>query len=182
MDAADCPDGRRHPAKAHRPVWPPLVLGRLTPIGVGMKWNFIFPWCSRCRSILQVPGCTLSAGPCREMVIRGFIDLVFFWQGRYYIADWKSNRLPEGYDQAAMAGRWHQPVMPFSISYTRRCVAMAEDQLGDRFDPHRHFGGAFYIFIRGMGQVDQMVSFMCPLNSCCRWKPFRKRSRSRFGA
>ena len=36
-------------------------------------------------------------------MIRGFIDLVFYWQGRYYIADWKSNRLEDGYDQAAMA-------------------------------------------------------------------------------
>jgi exodeoxyribonuclease V beta subunit len=85
-------------------------------------------------------------------MIRGFIDLVFFWQGRYYIADWKSNRLPEGYDQVAMAGEMAAAGYALQYQlYTVAALRWLNHQLGDRFDPDRHFGGAFYLFIRGMG-------------------------------
>ena len=38
-------------------------------------------------------------------LLRGFIDLIFVWQGRYYILDYKSNHLgdtPEDYHQEAL--------------------------------------------------------------------------------
>jgi exodeoxyribonuclease V beta subunit len=129
-----------------------LVLGRLTPAQRRHEMEFYFPLTQPLPEHLQVPGCTLSGRPCRETMIRGFIDLVFFWQGRYYIADWKSNRLPEGYDQAAMAGEMAAAGYALQYQlYTVAALRWLNHQLGDRFDPDRHFGGAFYLFIRGMG-------------------------------
>ena len=90
------------------------------------------------------------------MVIRGFIDLVFLWQGRYYIADWKSNWLEEGYGQSAIARE--MALAGYELQYQLYTIATLrwlKRQLGDRFDPHHHFGGAFYIFIRGMAAGGQ---------------------------
>jgi exodeoxyribonuclease V beta subunit len=146
---------RRVAATLRRPIdlyGRSLVLGQLTPARRRHEMEFYFPLAQPLPASLQVPGCIVSAGPCRELMIRGFIDLVFRWQGRYYIADWKSNRLPEGYGQASMAGEMASA--GYELQYQLYAVAALrwlKIQLGDRFDPHRHFGGAFYIFIRGMG-------------------------------
>jgi exodeoxyribonuclease V beta subunit len=128
-----------------------LVLGQLAPTRRRHEMEFYFPLSGPLTKQLRVPECIAAAGPCREMMIRGFIDLVFRWRGRYYIADWKSNRLPEGYDQADMAKEMASA--GYELQYQLYAVAALrwlKDQLGDRFDPFRHFGGAFYIFIRGM--------------------------------
>jgi hypothetical protein len=34
-----------------------------------------------------------------------------------------------------------------------------KQRLGERFHPHRHFGGALYVFIRGVGQGGQRGIF-----------------------
>ena len=129
-----------------------LVLGRLIPSRRRHEMEFYFPLADSASTGVRVPGCTLSVGPCREMMIRGFIDLVFRWQGRYYIADWKSNRLPEGYDQDDMAGEMASAGYELQYQlYTVAVLRWLKRQLGDRFDPLRHFGGVFYLFIRGMG-------------------------------
>ncbi|BBO67139.1 RecBCD enzyme subunit RecB [Desulfosarcina alkanivorans] len=129
-----------------------LVLGRLTPSRRRHEMEFYFPLATSEPGGTPVPGCTLSAGRCREMMIRGFVDLVFRWQGRYCIADWKSNRLSGGYGQDDMAGE--MAAAGYDLQYQLYTVAVLrwlKHQLGDRFDPHRHFGGVFYLFIRGMG-------------------------------
>ena len=37
-----------------------------------------------------------------NVFVRGFIDLIFRKDGTYYVADWKSNLLETGYDQASL--------------------------------------------------------------------------------
>jgi exodeoxyribonuclease V beta subunit len=130
----------------------PLVLGRLTPAQRRHELEFFFPLGEPLPAPLRVPGCTLSGDPCRERVIRGFIDLMFSWQGRYYIADWKSNLLTEGYHQAAMARVMASAGYELQYRlYTIATLRWLQRQLGDRFDPQRQFGGVFYFFIRGIG-------------------------------
>jgi exodeoxyribonuclease V beta subunit len=134
----------------------PLLLGRLLPGQRRHEMEFYFPLVEPLPETMRIPGCTLSGDPCGEMVIRGFIDLVFSWQGRYYIADWKSNRLGEGYDPSAMAREMASAGYELQYQlYTIATLRWLKRQLGDRFDPHRHFGGAFYLFIRGMGKGGQ---------------------------
>ena len=137
-----------------------LVLGRLTPAQRQHEMEFYFPLMAPLPTNIWVPGCTASDDPCREMFIRGFIDLVFSWQGRYYIADWKSNWLEEGYHQAAMARGMASAGYERQYQlYTIATLRWLKRQLGDRFDPRHQFGGAFYIFIRGMGAGGQYGIF-----------------------
>jgi exodeoxyribonuclease V beta subunit len=87
-------------------------------------------------------------------VMRGFIDLVFEYGGRYFLLDYKSNFLgpePGSYAAAALA-----PTMSahrYDLQYLIYCVALHR-YLGGRLPGYaveRHFGGVFYLFLRGMG-------------------------------
>ena len=130
----------------------PLILGRLGPDHRRHEIEFYFPLVEPLLRRIRVPGCTVSGDPCGEMVIRGFIDLVFLWQGRYYIADWKSNRLVDGYGQSAMAEEISRAGYELQYQlYTIATLRWLKRCLGDRFDPQHHFGGVLYLFIRGMG-------------------------------
>ena len=85
--------------------------------------------------------------------MHGFIDLVFESEGRYYLADYKSNFLaatPEGYRPAQL-----NEVMAreqYSLQYLIYTVAVhrfLRMRLPD-YDYERHFGGVYYLFLRGM--------------------------------
>ncbi len=85
--------------------------------------------------------------------LRGYIDLVFEHAGRWYVVDYKSNllgRCRDAYAPARLAGamRHHD----YFLQYLLYVVAT------DRYLRHRlpaysyeqHFGGVFYLFLRGM--------------------------------
>jgi exodeoxyribonuclease V beta subunit len=129
-----------------------LILGRVGPAHRRHEIEFYFPLRQPLPQRIRVPGCTLSGDPCGDMVIRGFIDAVFWWQGRYYIADWKSNRLADGYGQPAMAEEIARAGYQLQYQlYTIATLRWLKRYGGGRFDPRHHFGGALYLFIRGMG-------------------------------
>jgi len=86
-------------------------------------------------------------------LMTGYIDLVFRYQGRFYLADYKSNYLggdaaDYGQDNLALAMAGHR----YDLQYLIYCVALHR-YLGLRladYDYDRHFGGVFYLFLRGM--------------------------------
>ena len=85
--------------------------------------------------------------------MKGFIDLVFRHEGRWYIVDWKSNWLGDGRDayapeQLAAAMRAHRYDLQLRIyaAALKRALALREPQL----DWEESFGGVFYLFLRGM--------------------------------
>jgi exodeoxyribonuclease V beta subunit len=86
--------------------------------------------------------------------MKGFIDLIFEYKGRYYIVDYKSNRLadtPSEYTKELMEetiGESH-----YYLQYLIYCVALQrylKMRLADQYDYNSHFGGVFYLFLRGM--------------------------------
>jgi exodeoxyribonuclease V beta subunit len=85
-------------------------------------------------------------------MLKGFIDLVFEHEGRYYVADYKSNRLAEsdaGYTQSAM--RAEVLKHRYELQYTLYLFALhrlLRARLPD-YDYERHVGGAVYLFLRG---------------------------------
>ncbi len=84
---------------------------------------------------------------------KGFIDLVFEIGGRYYLADYKSNWLGtslEDYHQAALerAMVHHSYPLQYAI-YTLALHRYLTLRLPD-YDYERHFGGVYYLFLRGM--------------------------------
>jgi exodeoxyribonuclease V beta subunit len=85
--------------------------------------------------------------------MKGFIDLVFEQHGRFYLIDWKSNRLgpaPEDYGRERLATamaehdydlQYHLYALAFH-QYLRRRVA--------DYEYDRDFGGICYVFLRGI--------------------------------
>ena len=126
-----------------------LTLGELTSAQRRHEIEFFFP--------LSQPSTRRPAatGQPDQMMIRGFIDLIFSWKGRYYIADWKSNRLAAGYDQPAMAEEMRSAGYELQYRlYTIATLRWLSQQLGERFDPLSDFGGVIYVFLRGVAAGD----------------------------
>ena len=102
---------------------------------------------------------TLSAGcPALDFMqvrgmLKGFIDLVFRHQGRYYLLDYKSNWLGEdssAYTQQAMASAMqaHRYDLQYQL-YTLALHRYLRHRIAD-YDYERHFGGVIYLFLRGV--------------------------------
>ena len=87
---------------------------------------------------------------CRDGFITGYIDLVFRMGGRYYILDWKSNYLEEGY--SAHAINENMASSGYDLQYKVYSVAVLKWLRSsiERFDYERDFGGIYYIYMRGM--------------------------------
>ncbi len=85
--------------------------------------------------------------------LHGFVDLVFEHDGRFYIVDYKSNHL--GDRAASYTHERLQDVMidhHYVLQYLLYCVALhrhLRDRIPD-YDYDRHFGGALFLFLRGM--------------------------------
>ena len=85
--------------------------------------------------------------------LKGFIDLVFEHEGRYFVLDWKSNHLgdtPAHYGHDAMsAAMSDQGYHLQSLLYLVALDRYLRHRLAD-YDPDRHLGGAVYLFVRGV--------------------------------
>ena len=86
-------------------------------------------------------------------MLKGFIDLVFRHEGRYYLLDYKSNWLGEdreAYTRPAMeqAMRAHRYDLQYQL-YSLALHRYLRHRLAD-YDYDRHFGGVIYLFLRGM--------------------------------
>lgn len=85
-------------------------------------------------------------------MLKGFIDLIFQHNGRYYVLDYKSNWLGgqmEDYDQVAMVQSMidHRYDLQLVI-YLFALHRLLKSRLPD-YDYDRHVGGALYLFLRG---------------------------------
>ena len=85
--------------------------------------------------------------------LKGFIDLIFCYQGRYYVADYKSNFLGErlqDYAPAALNAAMvsHQYDLQAWI-YTVALDRLLSQRLPD-YSPQQHLGGVYYFYLRGM--------------------------------
>jgi exodeoxyribonuclease V beta subunit len=85
--------------------------------------------------------------------MRGFIDLVFEHDGRFYLADYKSNWLgatPDAYRRPQLEKAMGREA--YYLQYLVYCVALhrylAARVAGYRYE--KHFGGVRYLFLRGM--------------------------------
>ncbi|WP_168161191.1 exodeoxyribonuclease V subunit beta [Desulfatibacillum aliphaticivorans] len=85
--------------------------------------------------------------------VHGFMDMVFCFDGRYYIVDWKSNHLgnaPEDYGPESLAHAMvHHKYDLQYLLYTLALDLHLAQRIKD-YDYEKHFGGIFYIFLRGV--------------------------------
>ena len=85
--------------------------------------------------------------------LKGFIDLAFEHGGCWYVVDYKSNFLgvhPEDYRSARLPGVMAEH--HYFLQYHLYVVALHRYLIMrlPGYDYDRHFGGIFYLFLRGM--------------------------------
>lgn len=98
-------------------------------------------------------------------MLKGFIDLVFEHDGRYYVADYKSNWLgadEQAYSEyalsdAILAHRYELQYVIYLFALHRHLKARLKD-----YDYDRHIGGAVYLFLRGVASGSHGVHFERP--------------------
>jgi len=84
--------------------------------------------------------------------IKGAMDLVFLGKdGKYYILDWKSNSLGDfsnaGMEEAMRHSAYHLQYYIYAVALKRWL-----EQIHENFNFKEKFGGAYYIFIRGVNE------------------------------
>jgi exodeoxyribonuclease V beta subunit len=150
-----------------RTPWPvagarsPLVLARLTPDTAWPEMGFTLPVQALAAVTLdRLIGQHIHPGHERpalapvqlEGMLTGFMDLVLEHEGRYFVLDYKSNRLPR-YDetaltQAMLAHRYDVQLTLYTLALHRLLKARLPG-----YDYDRHVGGALYLFLRGVDQA-----------------------------
>jgi exodeoxyribonuclease V beta subunit len=106
-----------------------------------------------------LPGVARPALPERRLhgMLKGFMDLVFEHEGRYWVLDYKSNALG-GNDSA-----YHAKALALGVAEHRYDIQGAlymlalhrllRSRLGDAYDPATQLGGAIFFFLRGIGHA-----------------------------
>jgi exodeoxyribonuclease V beta subunit len=85
--------------------------------------------------------------------MKGFIDLVFEFEDRFYLVDWKSNWLGPNLDAYASAAIEIEMTRRFyTLQLSIYTVALHRFLRARKpgYDYEKHFGGAYYLFLRGM--------------------------------
>jgi len=102
-----------------------------------------------------------TRGATRGM-LNGLIDLVFEHRGKYYFLDWKTTRIGSGtygdYTPRHIAANMLET--GYMLQFCLYAIAVhrmlgVQTRRGKKpYDYARHFGGGFYIYVRGMNGVD----------------------------
>ncbi|MFC5478972.1 exodeoxyribonuclease V subunit beta [Massilia suwonensis] len=107
--------------------------------------------------------------PERELhgMLKGFADLVFEHEGKYWVLDYKSNAL--GANDAAYTKRAMEEGMAghrYDIQgaiYMLALHRLLKSRLGEEYDPARQLGGAVFLFLRGIANTST--------HGCCLLEP-----------
>jgi exodeoxyribonuclease V beta subunit len=88
-------------------------------------------------------------------MLKGFADLVFEHEGRYWVLDYKSNWLGAG------DGAYHSQALTQAMAqhrydiqgalYLQALHRLLRSRLGTLYQPQQHLGGAIFLFLRGIG-------------------------------
>ena len=168
-------DWLQHLLKSPLPVGAgqsPVVLGQLSQYRVEMEFWFashkvdVLKLDELVRQYTHNGVARVAAEPVMlNGMFKGFIDLTFEHDGRYYVADYKSNWL--GVDDTAYTGQaMEQSILDnrYDLQYVLYLLALHRQlkaRLAD-YDYDRHVGGALYLFLRGTRAPSQGVYFARP--------------------
>lgn len=89
--------------------------------------------------------------------LKGYIDLTFRFGGKYYILDYKSNHLGNSFEDYSQEAIEHEIIHSnYDVQYHLYTLAlhrMLEQSVSD-YDYESHFGGALYLFLRGVNPFE----------------------------
>lgn len=102
--------------------------------------------------------------------LKGFIDLVFMHEDRYYVLDYKSNQLGplmRDYAPPQLAAAMAEAMYDLQALLYGVALHLALQQRLPGYDYERHCGGALYLFLRGMQPAT-------PGSGVFAWRPTRE--------
>lgn len=137
----------------------PLQLAQLDPTRRRVEMEFHLPSprleASSLRALMQEAGMEDTSLAFSDLTgyLKGYIDLVFEHDGRFFVLDWKSNHLgstaahyaPAALRSAMTREGYHLQALLYSLAVHR--------WLGTRwrgYNPQQHWGGVIYLFLRGV--------------------------------
>ncbi|WP_068471490.1 UvrD-helicase domain-containing protein [Candidatus Protochlamydia phocaeensis] len=121
----------------------PFCLCDLEPWHYYREMPFLFPY----EKSFPLEGVAYQEG-----LIKGIVDLIFMHQGSYYILDWKSNWLGS-HDEAYQPDQLYAAMQEHNYFVQAKIYAEALKRYLKIVDPRPFetcFGGAIYLFLRGM--------------------------------
>ena len=143
----------------------PVALTALPPEDTRRELEFHLPLALETTRTFDWNGRGFSVHP---GYLTGRIDLLFRWQGRLYLADWKTNRLAEGQEPATLMAEagYDLQAQWYWEALGRLCRLQAEPLVP---------GGVLYVFLRGADDQPRGV-FHGPdeLNAIATLSPFLK--------
>jgi exodeoxyribonuclease V beta subunit len=89
------------------------------------------------------------SGQTLQRFLRGYIDLMFEWEGRWYVADYKSNTLPTYEADAINEAVQRTHYLLQAQLYTAAAHRYLKQRVAG-YDPETQWGGALFLFLRGM--------------------------------
>jgi exodeoxyribonuclease V beta subunit len=146
---------------------PPLVLGQLTPEHMWSEMEFNLEAHHVPAKLLdQHIQSHLFAGTSRpalqprlmQGMLTGSLDLVLQHDHRYWIVDYKSNKLPDYSVATLQDAVLHKRYEVQYVLYTLALHRLLKIRLPD-YDYAQHMGGAVYLFMRGINQTGAGVHF-----------------------
>ena len=81
----------------------------------------------------------------RHGYVKGFIDLVYRWEGTYHILDWKSDTLPD-YTPVHL----QEHMVSNRYDFQHQLYTIAVQRWLEEFGLNGHLGGVIYLFLRGL--------------------------------
>jgi exodeoxyribonuclease V beta subunit len=94
-------------------------------------------------------------------LLTGFMDVVFEHEGRYFVLDYKSNKLPsytpDNITHSMLSHRYDVQYTLYILAVHRLLKSRLEN-----YDYEQHMGGAVYLYLRGIDQTGQGVYFSKP--------------------
>ena len=110
-------------------------------------------------------------------LLTGFMDIVLEHQGRYYVLDYKSNKLPvytnDSIEASMLSHRYDVQYILYILAVHRLLKSRLK-----HYNYEQHMGGALYLYLRGIDQVGQGVYFNKPalalieaLDAACKATP-----------
>jgi len=104
--------------------------------------------------IEQHEGFTVSIRPeSFHGFLQGFIDLLFEYENKWFVLDWKSNHLGNSTDQYSFESLTEaMEENEYRLQYILYIVAVTKylSNTLESFDYDTHIGGAYYVFLRGV--------------------------------
>jgi len=85
-----------------------------------------------------------------EGLMTGLVDLTYHHDGRWYVLDYKSNRLARYDEDALREAMQHSEYDLQALVYTLALHRWLRFRLGEAYDYDRDFGGHRYVFSRGI--------------------------------